>query len=64
MSSAIPVVVIRDVLDVQVDGRVRAREKRGTRGVEDVAEDCARPRRGGCAEAAGANGARCDALSR
>ena len=42
MISTVRIVVIRDVLDVQVDGRVRARERGGTRGVEDVSEDCAR----------------------
>ena len=44
MISTIPIVVIRGVHDVQVDGRVRARDERGTRGVEDVSEDCARRR--------------------
>ena len=42
MISPVPIVVIRGVLDVQVNGRVRARDEGGTRGVEDVAEDCAR----------------------
>ena len=42
MVSAVKIVVIRGVLDVQVNGRVRARDEGGTRGVEDVAEDCAR----------------------
>ena len=42
MVSTRPIVVVRGVLDVQVDGRVRARDEGGTRGVEDVAEDCAR----------------------
>ena len=42
MISTRPIVVVRGVLDVQVDGRVRARDVVGTRGVEDVAEHCAR----------------------
>ena len=42
MRSSVPIVVRRGVLDVQVDFRVRACDEGGTRGVEDVAEDCAR----------------------
>ena len=43
MASAVTkIVVIRGVLDVHVDGRVRARDEEGTLGFEDVSEDCAR----------------------
>ena len=43
MTSTVPIVVIRGVLNVQVDLRVRSiRDAGGTRGVEDVSEGCAR----------------------
>ena len=45
--AADPVGIVRGVLDVEVDGSVRTRRAKGTRGVGDVSKDCTHDARNG-----------------